>query len=385
MSLSDTVVIIPVYNNEKTILHVIENVKEYCPDIIVVNDGSVDSTTEIIGKVPEILLVSYPKNKGKGYALKHGLLKAKELNYKNAITIDADGQHYAHDIPLFMAAAEEHPGAILVGARNLSVENMPGKNSFANRFSNFWFRLQTGVNLTDTQSGYRLYPLDKIGRLSGGYTTKYEFELEILVFAAWRGVAIKNIEIDVYYPQAGERVSHFRPLRDFFRISVLNTILTLIALLWYIPLRFFRMMTWRNIKAFFKKEFMDREQPTSRIVFSVMLGIFMGIFPVWGYQMLIGVFLAHLLKLNKSITLVVSNISIPPMIPFILFGSYVTGCIVTNTPITLIISEISVNSVKGVLLQYLLGSVIFAAVCSLVIGALTAVLLMIFRREKSVK
>ena len=382
MSSSGTVVIIPVYNNEKTILCVIESVREYCHDIIVVNDGSVDSTSEILGNVPDILLLSYPKNRGKGYALRRGLLKAKELNYKNAITIDADGQHYAHDIPLFLAAAAEHPGTILVGARDLSAENMPGKNSFANRFSNFWFRLQTGIKLTDTQSGYRLYPLDRLGQLRGGYTAKYEFELEILVFAAWRGVKIENITVDVYYPPIGERVSHFRPLKDFFRISVLNTILTLIALLWHIPLRFFRMMTWANIKAFFKREFMDREQPTSRIVFSVMLGIFMGIFPVWGYQMLLGVSLAHLLKLSKPITLVASNISIPPMIPFILFGSYATGCIVTDTPITLIISEISIDSVKDVFMQYLVGSVIFAAVCSLVAGALTATLLAIFRRKQ---
>jgi len=372
MSSFGTAVIIPVYNNERTILAVIESVREYCPDIIVVNDGSSDSTTEILNAVSGVLLISYPKNRGKGYALKRGLLKAKELKYKRAITIDADGQHYAHDIPLFLASAEEHPDTILVGARDFAAENMPGKNTFANRFSNFWFKLQTGIKLTDTQSGYRLYPLDKIGELKGGYTAKYEFELEILVFAAWRGVKIENITIDVYYPSGGERVSHFRPIKDFLRISVLNTVLTLIALLWYIPVRFFRIMTWENIK----------EQPTSKIVLSVMLGIFMGIFPVWGYQMLIGVFLAHLLKLNKAITLVASNISIPPMIPFILFGSYATGCIVTNTPMTLIISEISIGSVKEVLLQYLLGSVIFAAVCSVVAGALTVIMLAIFRRKK---
>ena len=383
MSSSGTVAIIPVYNNEKTILSVIESVREYCPDIIVVNDGSSDSTAEILSGVSGVLVVSYPRNRGKGYALKSGLLKAKELHYKNAITIDADGQHYAHDIPAFLTAAEERPATIFVGARDLSVENMPGKNSFANRFSNFWFKLQTGIKLTDTQSGYRLYPLEKLGQLRGGYTAGYEFELEVLVFAAWRGIKIENVAIDVYYPPTEDRVSHFRPVKDFFRISVLNTILTLIALLWYIPLRFLKVMTWGNIKAFFKSEFMDKEQPTSRIVFSVMLGIFMGIFPVWGYQMLIGVFLAHLLKLNKAITLVASNISIPPMIPFILFGSYATGCLVTDTPMTLIISEISIDSVKEVLLQYLLGSVIFAVICSVVAGVLTATLLTIFRREKA--
>lgn len=78
---------------------------------------------------------------------------------------------------------------------------MPGKNTFANKFSNFWFRLETGLKLEDTQSGYRLYPLRKMDVQSCWYTAKYEFELEAIVFAAWEDVAVKNIPIHVYYPR----------------------------------------------------------------------------------------------------------------------------------------------------------------------------------------
>ena len=128
-----------------------------------------------------------------------------------------------------MEEIEKEPDTLLVGARNLTSDNMPGKNTFANKFSNFWFKLETGVKLQDTQSGYRLYPLHKINVQRFYYTAKYEFELEALVFAVWGGTTVRNIPIHVYYPPQEERVSHFRPFRDFTRISILNTFLVFIT------------------------------------------------------------------------------------------------------------------------------------------------------------
>ena len=113
-----------------------------------------------------------------------------------------------------------------------------------------------------------------------------------------------------------------------------------------------------------------------------MLGVFMGIVPVWGYQMLITLFLAHLLRLNKVIAIVAANISIPPMIPFLLYGSYVTGCKVLGKPINLQLNELSFENVKSVIEQYLIGSVIFAVVCSVVAGIVALVLLTACRRKK---
>src|ERR1035437_9407516 len=94
-------VIIPTYNNAKTIEKIISTVRSYSDDIIVVNDGSTDATTEILQHIDNITLVSYPQNKGKGYALRKGFAKADELGFEYAITIDSDGQHFAEDIPLF--------------------------------------------------------------------------------------------------------------------------------------------------------------------------------------------------------------------------------------------------------------------------------------------
>ena len=119
------VVLIPTYNNAGTIAKVIADVKAYAPDIIVVNDGSTDHTAEILKSIDDIRVVEYCNNKGKGYALKLGLRKAKELGFRYAITIDSDGQHYADDIPMFIERIEQVPDSLLIGARNLTADKCP--------------------------------------------------------------------------------------------------------------------------------------------------------------------------------------------------------------------------------------------------------------------
>ena len=233
-----TCVIVPVYNNAKTIKDVVQRALKFCEDVIVVDDGSTDGSSESLEKLGAVV-VRYKDNRGKGYALKTGFKEAKARGFERAITIDADGQHFPEDIPVFAAQAKEDPDAMLVGSRNLQMENMPGGNTFANKFSNFWFRLQTGVNLPDTQSGFRLYQLNRIGGLHL-LTYRYEAELELLVFQCWKGVRMRPVGIRVYYPPEGERVTHFRPFWDFFRISVLNTVLCILALLYGRPARMLR-------------------------------------------------------------------------------------------------------------------------------------------------
>ena len=232
-------VVIPTYNNGGTIGHVVEDVMQYCRDIIVVNDGSTDNTTATLDKTDGITVVTIPKNKGKGHALKKGFKKALEMGFSYAITIDGDGQHYAYNIADMLRANRQHPGALIVGSRKMdSVERSKG-SSFANKFSNFWLWVQTGVKLPDTQSGYRLYPLKKIKSLPL-FSSRYEAEVELLVIASWHGVKLVSTPIDVYYPPKEERVSHFRPTADFVRISILNTLLCALAIVYGLPLRLWR-------------------------------------------------------------------------------------------------------------------------------------------------
>ncbi len=244
-------VIIPTYNNETTIRKVVAETLDYCDDVIVVNDGCTDRTAEILHEMRDITVVAYPQNKGKGYALKQGFRKALSMGFAYAITLDADGQHYPENISLFLKANQEHPGALIIGNRQLEgVERSKG-SGFANKFSNFWFYVQTGEALKDTQTGYRLYPLHKLAYLSC-LTDRYEAELELLVFASWHGVKLVPISIPVYYPPREERVSHFRPGKDFARISVLNTVLCFLAIVYGLPLRVFRklMVFLRTVYSF---------------------------------------------------------------------------------------------------------------------------------------
>lgn len=227
-------VVIPTYNNEGTLAQVIDDVLKYTRSVIVVNDGSTDSTSGILaGFGDKIKVVSYAVNRGKGYALGRGFSEARVLGYHAVITIDSDGQHYAKDLERFVESEGKYPGSLLIGQRTTE-GTMPAKNSFANKFSNFWFTVQTARRLQDTQNGYRLYPLKAMGKMKP-YSSRYEAELELLVRSAWRGIPVYPVPVHVYYAPEGERVTHFRPGKDFFRISILNTIFTLLAVLYGYP------------------------------------------------------------------------------------------------------------------------------------------------------
>jgi len=224
-------VVMPTYNNGGTLRDVVECVLAYCGDLIVVNDGSTDETASILASFENrIRVVDYGKNRGKGYALQQGFNKTRAMGFDYALTIDSDGQHFPEDIPVFIEALEQHPEALIVGSRNLKQENMPSGNTFANKFSNFWFRLQTGIHLPDTQTGFRLYPLRSMPHI---FSSRYEAELALLVFSAWRGTELVPVKVNVVYPKG--RVTHFRPFWDFFRISVLNTVLCIVALVYGWP------------------------------------------------------------------------------------------------------------------------------------------------------
>ncbi len=232
-------VIIPTYNNAATLAAVIQDAQRYCSDVLVVNDGSTDGTAGLLARMSGITVVSSDRNRGKGHALREGFRKARQMGFAYAITMDGDGQHYAKDIPAFLEANMRHPGALVVGSRRLEGVRRSRGSAFANRFSNFWFFLQTGRLLSDTQTGYRLYPLRRLCFL-GLLPSRYEAEVMLLVVASWHGTRLVETPVDVYYPPPEERVSHFRPAADFARISALNTLLCVLAVVYGWPLRIIR-------------------------------------------------------------------------------------------------------------------------------------------------
>ncbi|MEP2771362.1 MAG: DUF2062 domain-containing protein [Fulvivirga sp.] len=377
-------VLIPTYNNAGTLQQVVDSVLEVTTNVIVVDDGSTDQTPDLLQQYKEsVEIITHDKNKGKGRALRNGFKHALAAGYDYAITIDSDGQHFASDLPKFIDEIESNPSTLVIGARNMSSENVPGKSSFGNKFSNFWFWFETGIKLDDTQSGYRLYPIKALSGIKF-FTNKFEFEVEVIVKAAWSGLNVKNIPIQIHYEPGDKRISHFRPFQDFSRISLLNTWLVTLALLYYIPLRFFKKLTRENIRAFIQQHFFNEDESTSRKAFSIGFGFFMGIFPVWGYQMLLGVAIAHLLKLNKALFLVAANISLPPLIPFIIYGSYKIGALLVSDPRNdlFFTSEITFELVKDNLFQYIVGAITLALAAG-IFGTIMTFITVTLTRKRS--
>ena len=379
-------VLIPTYNNAQTLSKVIGDVLEYTHSIIVVNDGSTDNTLQILQQFPDIQSISYQQNKGKGWALRQGFDRARQQGYRYAISIDSDGQHFAKDLPGFLERAHQSPDAIIIGARNMEQKGVPGKSSFGHKFSNFWFKVETGIPAPDTQSGYRLYPLLLLKDI-GFITRKYEFEIEVLVRAAWKGIKIEAIPVSVYYAPKESRISHFRPFKDFFRISVLNTILVFVTFLYIKPRNFFRALWNKKRRRQLLEDHLLSPQHSDEIkAISIAFGTFMGIVPIWGFQLAAAIFLSIVLKLNKTLVILTANISIPPMIPVIIFLSYKLGAywmgadafeMTFNRSITL-------QTIYNNLQQYIIGSLTLAVVAGLTLGTLSYLLLKIFKRNTSV-
>ncbi|MBV8252905.1 MAG: DUF2062 domain-containing protein [Chitinophaga sp.] len=383
-------VLIPTYNNATTLAAVLEDALSYTHHVIVVNDGATDNTHEILAANPLIQLVSYSPNRGKGIALRRGFSYAKEQGYDYVITMDADGQHFASDLPILLNKITEDPNALVIGARNLQQENMPGKNTFANKFSNFWFYVETGLKGPDTQSGYRLYPLHRMGN-TRYWCTKYEFEIEVLVRSAWKGIKIDWAPVQVYYPPAEERVSHFRPFRDFSRISVLNTVLVFITLIYIKPRDVIRYLSkWDNWKKMWRDEVLNPTESNAKKAAAIGFGVFMGIIPIWGFQLLVAILLSIKFKLNKALVVLAAHVSTPPLTIGVLYASFVTGeLFMGQKSRDLIFMGQTLDTIKHTIkanfLQYVLGACSLAVTAGIVAWLVSFALLSVFRKNKQLQ
>lgn len=379
LSAVNACVIIPTYNNEKTLKRVLLKTLEFTSDIIVVNDGSTDTTSQILQEFPQIFQVHLVQNKGKGFALRKGFKEALQKNFDYAITIDSDGQHFPEDMISFVEEIEKNGEALLIGDRNMEQEGIPKKSSFGNRFSNFWFWFETGIRLNDTQSGFRLYPIKRMQKMKF-FTRKFEFEIEVIVKSAWKGISVKNIPIQVLYDES-ERVSHFRPFKDFTRISLLNTWLVIIVLLYIKPRDYFRTFQKKGFKRFFLEDLLHSEDSKLKKSLSVALGVFIGLSPLWGFHTIAVLSLAVVLRLNKLIAFAFSNVSLPPFIPFIIFGSLQIGSLFVGSSEFALTELKTFESYKNLitenLTQYLIGSLILSIIGAVISGLLAYLLLSI--------
>ncbi|MCP3662664.1 MAG: glycosyltransferase [Gammaproteobacteria bacterium] len=212
-------VVIPVYNEAPTIHNLVIRCLDVCDRIYVVDDGSTDDTIDVISALP-ITIIQQENNSGKGAALWRGMHRALDEGADQVITLDGDGQHRPEDIPRIVAVAEKYPDRIIIGSRLADREAFPTKRYIANRVANFWISWAAGYPISDSQSGFRLYPSSLLSRIDidTSKASGFVFESEILIKAAQLGYQSRAVAIDaIYEPDA--RASYFRGVRDIARIT----------------------------------------------------------------------------------------------------------------------------------------------------------------------
>lgn len=211
--------VIPAYNEAATVADIVRRACAYSDLTIVVDDGSCDGTAEKLTELP-VTVLRNPINRGKGASLVHGCDYALAYGVDAIVTLDADGQHRPEDIPRLQAAARAHPGCIVIAARTRRRTQAPRLRRVANRIADFWISWAAGYPIKDTQSGFRLYPVDVLSALPPHFVAGdgFVFESEILIEAARAGYYSIAIDIDTIYA-ADARPSHYRPLRDTVRIA----------------------------------------------------------------------------------------------------------------------------------------------------------------------
>ncbi|MBN1684071.1 MAG: bifunctional glycosyltransferase family 2/GtrA family protein [Gammaproteobacteria bacterium] len=219
---SHIAILIPAYNPEKQLISLVKNLLHLnFLTIVVVNDGSSQAHAPIFAQLkqfPNITLLEHAINLGKGGALKTGLnyIYTRYPNYTGVITVDADGQHAPEDILNISKAATQNHKKLIIGSRRFK-KNVPFRSKIGNLLTRKFFKLMSGLDLSDTQSGLRFIPLDFIPRILDIRANHYEFELEMLLLCRYANKQILEIPIKTIYIDNNQS-SHFNPLLDSLKI-----------------------------------------------------------------------------------------------------------------------------------------------------------------------
>lgn len=371
-------VLIPCYNHPTTVAAVAHAAQKSFP-ILIVDDGS----TLPLPELPGCDIVRLAQNSGKGAALRAGFARASKLGYTHAITMDADGQHFAEDLPKFFAGAQTQPEALVVGVRNFKAAGAPGHRQCSNAVSSFWFWAETGVRLRDTQCGFRCYPLALAKDLKTR-SGRYAFELEFMVRSAWVGAPIVAVPVKCTYEPHQIRHSHFRPVVDLTRITTMNIGLVLQS--WFVPrsLRIEWSFGQKTTRRHTLREiFSENAHEPGQLALAVGLGLFFGIVPIWGIQMATVAFVAHRLRLNKAIALVVSNISFGPGAVIITAAAVMIGHWMFTGERLPFPPPVDFSKTGEYLVQWISGSLVLATVTAILGTVITYTVAKLFRKRKA--
>jgi glycosyltransferase involved in cell wall biosynthesis len=376
-------IVIPVYNHAGTLREVVTRALDVCGDVLVVDDGSTDGSEEVLKDLP-VRFIRHPQNRGKGVAILTAAHEARRLGMSHIITIDADGQHDPANVSRFLPVIRENPLAIVVGKRIFNSNTVPFSSRFGRSFSNFWLRVETGYSLKDTQSGFRAYPVVILEWLKL-YEKRYSFEIEVLVKAAWAWITLKEVDISVHYPEPSKRISHFRPFMDNLALTVLNTRLTIRAIL-PIPQRHFieakdaaeKVTILHPVKSL--KILLGKNISPKQLATSGGLGVFLGALPLIACQSLVILMTANYFRLNKYAALGTSQLCNPPIVPalcievgyFIRHGRFLT--------------EISLKTLgyQGLerFFEWIIGALVLGPILGILMGGIIYIATFFLKKKK---
>ncbi|MCP4105412.1 MAG: DUF2062 domain-containing protein [Desulfobacteraceae bacterium] len=329
--------VIPVYNNKDTIKSVVDQSLNQINNILVIDDGSTDADLTKLLKDAEVKVIRHDENKGKGTAILTALNYLVEKNFISMITIDGDGQHLPEDIPLFIDAVKKNPDSLYIGTRDFDQPSVPDSSRFGRKFSNMWFKIETGKECSDTQSGFRAYPVKLISQLNL-YGSFYDFEAEVIARAAWANIPIEEIKISVIYYPPETRISHFHKFKDNLRISLMHTRLVGRRL---VPLPHKKLVDNKTPKQslllhpvkFFKMLLKEKNTTPVELAVSAAVGTILAVLPIVGLHTIAIIYVATRLHLNKIMALSIQVLYSPPFVPFVCIeaGHYLRkGCWITE-------------------------------------------------------
>jgi glycosyltransferase involved in cell wall biosynthesis len=209
--------LIPALNAARTLAPVVQETLRNLDYVLVVDDGSSDETSAVAREAGATHVLRHEVNRGKGGALKTGFAHALANGFDAVITLDADGQHLAQEIPKFIEARERTGADLIIGGRAHLFDRMLPRRRMANRFSARAIAWASRTGITDSQSGFRLYS----ARLLRGVSLRtdgFDMESEVIVRAGWGGYQVITTPIELGFVD-GLSTSHYKPLLDTLRIA----------------------------------------------------------------------------------------------------------------------------------------------------------------------
>ena len=388
-------IVAPTFNNAGTLDGILRRIAALGHPLFVVDDGSTDNTADILDRLvgeadgAGVTVLRHGRNLGKAAAMQTGFKAALAAGFTHALTIDTDGQLDPEQIPLLLEKASANPSALVLGTRDATRPDYPSRSRFGRRCSNLMVRLESGLRVSDSQCGLRVYPL--------GYThhvpcraQRYGYETEILARAGWAGCPVVEVPISCRYFAVG-RVSHFRPIVDSARAMRMHARLVARAL-WPVPHVSWpepRASYWPTLHSLRKwmslrdawSQLKNERSGHTMIATGLAVGVFIANLPVYGAQTLLSLYAARRLHLHPAPVVLGSQISTPPIgLVMIVAAIYVGHLLLRGSPPSWPEEGWTLHylwqSAPSLVLSWAVGSVLVG----LVMAAATFALVMMFLR-----